>query len=60
MHFKIDTVISYISKYITLSEGDLIMTGTPDGVGPVTSGDRVEAYGRVEGRVVGKLEFVVS
>ena len=46
MHFKIDYVISYISQYISLSEGDLILTGTPDGVGPVVPGDKVEAYAK--------------
>ena len=33
MHFKIDQIIAYCSKYFTLNEGDLILTGTPDGVG---------------------------
>ena len=49
MHFKIDEIISYISTYITLDDGDLILTGTPDGVGPVMSGDKVVAYGKVKG-----------
>lgn len=29
MHFKIDDLISYCSQYISLVEGDLILTGTP-------------------------------
>ena len=49
MHFKIDEIISYISTYIKLDDGDLILTGTPDGVGPVVSGDKVVAYGKVKG-----------
>jgi 2-keto-4-pentenoate hydratase/2-oxohepta-3-ene-1,7-dioic acid hydratase in catechol pathway len=49
MHFKIDEIISYISTYIKLDDGDLILTGTPDGVGPVVSGDKVAAYGKVKG-----------
>jgi fumarylpyruvate hydrolase len=49
MHFKIDEIISYISTYIKLDDGDLILTGTPDGVGSVVSGDKVLAYGKVEG-----------
>ena len=49
MHFKIDEIISYISTYIKLDDGDLILTGTPDGVGPVVSGDQVVAYGKVKG-----------
>ena len=48
MHFKIEKIISYISTYIKLEEGDLILTGTPEGVGPVMNGDEVTAYGRVK------------
>ena len=39
MHFKIDDIISYTSNFMSLSEGDLILTGTPDGVGDVKFGD---------------------
>ncbi len=42
--FSFDTVISYISKFFTLKTGDLIFTGTPEGVGAVAIGDRLEAY----------------
>jgi len=41
MHFKINKLVSYISKYITINEGDLLLTGTPMGVGPVGQGDKV-------------------
>lgn len=43
MIFKIPTIISYISSFMTLEEGDLILTGTPSGVGPVKSGDVITA-----------------
>ena len=36
-------LISYISKYFKLEEGDVILTGTPEGVGPVVKGDTIEA-----------------
>lgn len=39
-----DDIIAYISKYITLKKGDIIYTGTPEGVGPVKIGDRLEGY----------------
>ncbi len=39
MIFNIDHLISYISKIFSLQRGDLIMTGTPEGVGPVAIGD---------------------
>ena len=44
MIYKIDFLIHYISKYVTLNKGDLIFTGTPKGVGPVNIGDKLEAY----------------
>lgn len=43
MVFKIPTLIEYITKFITLNVGDVIMTGTPAGVGPVEPGDFVQA-----------------
>lgn len=42
--FSFDSIISYVSKFITLKTGDLIYTGTPQGVGPVKIGDRLEGY----------------
>ncbi len=42
--FSFDKVISYISKFITLKTGDLIFTGTPEGVGSVKIGDQLEAF----------------
>lgn len=42
--FSFDKIISYVSRFITLKTGDLIFTGTPEGVGPVKIGDNLEAY----------------
>lgn len=42
--FSFDKIIAYVSKYFTLKTGDLIYTGTPEGVGPVAIGDKLEAY----------------
>lgn len=44
MIFNFDTVISYVSRFVTLKMGDMIFTGTPAGVGPVTIGDKLEGY----------------
>lgn len=43
MIFDIETLIEYISRYITVKKGDLIFTGTPSGVSAVKPGDRLEA-----------------
>lgn len=43
MIWSIQEIISYLSKSVTLSAGDLIMTGTPAGVSRIVSGDKLEA-----------------
>jgi len=40
--FSIPVLLAYISAAFTLEPGDLILTGTPSGVGPIAPGDRVE------------------
>lgn len=44
MLFSFDQLISYVSKFVTLKVGDLIYTGTPEGVGPVKIGDRLQGF----------------
>lgn len=51
MVFPIPTVIEYITRFMTLEPGDIIATGTPDGIGPLQPGDVVE----VEVTGVGKV-----
>lgn len=41
MVFDIPTIVSHISRVMTLEAGDLIATGTPDGIGPLSPGDEV-------------------
>lgn len=43
MIVSIEETISTVSAYMTLEEGDVIATGTPEGVGPLVEGDIVEA-----------------
>ncbi|WP_121809135.1 fumarylacetoacetate hydrolase family protein [Mucilaginibacter kameinonensis] len=42
--FSFESIIAFVSKYITLKKGDLIFTGTPPGVSKVKIGDRLEGY----------------
>ncbi len=42
--FTFDQLIAHLSKYFILQQGDLIFTGTPEGVGKVEIGDVLEAY----------------
>jgi len=38
----VPAIVSYLSRYMTLLPGDMIMTGTPAGVGPIQVGDSIE------------------
>jgi acylpyruvate hydrolase len=42
--FSFEKIIAFVSQYITLKKGDLIFTGTPEGVGQVHPGDKLEAW----------------
>ena len=53
--FDVPTVLSYISSFMTLEPGDLVLTGTPEGVGPMQVGDELEVT--IEG--IGSLSSVV-
>ncbi|MFS8117595.1 MAG: fumarylacetoacetate hydrolase family protein [Microcoleus sp.] len=55
MVFCPDFLVSYISQIMTLNPGDVILTGTPQGVGPLQIGDRV----RIEIEGIGSLENTV-
>ena len=44
MVFSVDKVIAFVSRFITLKTGDLIYTGTPQGVGKVSAGDHLIGY----------------
>ena len=55
MIYKIDYIIAFLSSIFTLEEGDVIYTGTPEGVGKVVAGDVIEA--EIPG--VGKLRHAV-
>ena len=54
--FKVDRLVSFVSQVMTLLPGDVIATGTPNGVGPMTSGDIIEIH--IEG--IGTLRNYVQ
>jgi fumarylpyruvate hydrolase len=41
MIWNVNELITYLSKFFTLAQGDIIFTGTPEGVGPVTKGQKI-------------------
>ncbi|KKN23286.1 hypothetical protein LCGC14_0906570 [marine sediment metagenome] len=42
MIFDVFELVSFVSKIMTLFKGDIILTGTPPGIGPISSGDTIE------------------
>jgi acylpyruvate hydrolase len=52
----VDELLAYISTIFTLEEGDIILTGTPAGVGEINSGDHLRAVISD----IGSVEFIVS
>lgn len=54
MIFSFDRIISHVSRFVTLNEGDCIFTGTPQGVGEVHVGDRLELF--LEGESVFRFQ----
>lgn len=62
MLFQIPRLLSDISKVMTLEKGDIVLTGTPKGVGSVKAGDVMSAGIRVGGKEIeeGKIEVAVE
>jgi len=58
--FPFPRLVSYLSQVFTLEPGDLIYTGTPEGVGPVVAGDRLEVTAGGEGGRLEPLEVTVA
>lgn len=54
MMYKPDEIITELKSFLTLEDGDLIMTGTPAGVGPLHAGDRFS------GRILEKDQLIVE
>jgi 2-keto-4-pentenoate hydratase/2-oxohepta-3-ene-1,7-dioic acid hydratase in catechol pathway len=62
MVFAPDVLVSYISQVMTLMPGDVVLTGTPEGIGPLQVGDRVrveiEGIGYLTNNVVPKKDQI--
>lgn len=55
MIYQIPTIIEYVSSIMALEPGDVIATGTPEGVGPLKAGDTVEVYVQSVGSLKAKV-----
>lgn len=60
MIFPIHKILSHMSAIMTLEKGDLILTGTPKGVGRINVGDKVEAYLKYDGKILEEIKFNAS
>ncbi|KAI0136517.1 hypothetical protein BJ170DRAFT_589491 [Xylariales sp. AK1849] len=60
--FQIPTMLSHISKVMKLEKGDIVITGTPKGVGPVVPGDVMKCGIKVDGKELeeSKIEVAVE
>jgi len=58
--FKVPELISQTSKYVTLNEGDLFLTGTPSGASEIRNNDRIYAQLSQKGEILSELNFNVK
>ncbi len=57
MVHSLDSIMSHLRNWYGLSPGDLVWTGTPEGVGPMKEGDVIEAWMKnSKGETVSKLK----
>jgi 2-keto-4-pentenoate hydratase/2-oxohepta-3-ene-1,7-dioic acid hydratase in catechol pathway len=56
MIFSVAEVLVHVSRSVTIEAGDVILTGTPEGVGPLVAGDRL----RISVDAIGALEATVA
>jgi len=56
-HCQVPKLIEFISSIMTLEVGDMISTGTPEGVGPFVPGDNVEAAVERDGASLASFKF---
>lgn len=56
MIFSIEELIAYVSRFMTIEKGDIMATGTPEGIGPLVKGDvvtaRIPGVGELRNRAV--------
>jgi len=54
--FPVPVILSYISQFMTLGPGDVVLTGTPEGVGPLSVGDTLQIILEGVGELVSRVE----
>jgi len=57
MTFFIPQIIAYISSIMTLEPGDVVLTGTPDGIGELKAGDKLSTSIEGLGELINPIEL---
>ena len=60
MHFNIGDILEFTTKYSTLYPGDMILTGTPTGTGPILIGDAIHANMEQDSKMIIEINFNVE
>ena len=60
MHYKIGETLEHLTRYVSLNKGDLILTGTPHGIGPINVGDKLKANITQNGKVLVEMNYLVE
>jgi 2-keto-4-pentenoate hydratase/2-oxohepta-3-ene-1,7-dioic acid hydratase in catechol pathway len=60
MMYKPDVILHEVQQFMTLVDGDIVMTGTPKGVGELKHGDMYKAEVRYQGQVIVSKEWQVA
>lgn len=60
MYFKIGETLEHLTKYVTLNEGDLILTGTPAGIGQINVGDKLKGVLKQDEKVLVEMNYLVE
>ncbi|MFQ3231094.1 fumarylacetoacetate hydrolase family protein [Reinekea sp.] len=60
MMYKPDVILHEVQQFMTLTDGDIVMTGTPKGVGELKRGDLYQAEVRYQGQVIVSKEWQVA
>lgn len=56
MIFTIPKILSYVSHIMTMKQGDIITTGTPNGIAPLSNGDKIEIYIEKVGTLINNVK----
>jgi len=60
MYFKIGETLEHLSNHVILNQGDMILTGTPSGIGPIKIGDKLKGVMKQDGETIIEMSYSVE